>query len=343
MSARTTGVLANSMSRVTCATLTFGATWILAFSAGCSEQGDDAPAMPAGDTAVEVVFWESVRDGDAAGFEAYLQHYPEGAFVPLALAALRRAPSQFDTLAVKDGVLVGRDCPECPEMVMVPAGSYRMGSPPHEQGRHYHEGPAHEVAIEAFAAGRYEVTSAEWDACVRDVGCPRDEFSWRPGRRPMIWVNWDDAQRYVQWLSRKTGKPYRLLSESEWEYAARAGAETAYSWGDEIGVNRANCDGCGSWWRWDRSIGPVGSFGANAWGLHDMHGNVAEWVEDCWNGSYAGSPADGSAWLTGDCDKRVVRGGSWNLPPSRLRAATRYRLRQGSSAGIIGFRVALAR
>ena len=332
-----------------------------------------APAPAASDTAVEIVFWESVRDGDAAGFEAYLQQYPEGAFVPLARASLRRieqadktaeTPSsaletQFDTLVEQDGVLVGRDCPECPEMVVVPAGSYRMGSRygrtccPSVEG-HLREAlerllsaeePVHEVTIGApFAVGRYEVTFAEWDACARDGGCPRGEdiaddwAGWGRGRRPVINVGWDDAKRYVQWLSRKTGKPYRLLSESEWEYAARAGTETAYSWGDEIGVNRANCGGCGS--RWGSKTVPVGSFGANAWGLYDMHGNVREWVEDCWNGSYAGSPVDGSAWLRGDCDVRVERGGSWNSSPSGLRAAFRGRSTTGIRVILIGFRVA---
>ena len=123
----------------------------------------------------------------------------------------------------------------------------------------------------------------------------------------MINVSWEDAQSYVRWLSNKTGKSYRLLSESEWEYVARAGSVTAYSWGNEIGHNRANCDGCGSRWD-DEKTAPVGAFSANAWGLHDVHGNVWEWVEDCWNASYTGAPADGSAWESGDCSEaRVAR------------------------------------
>ena len=228
-----------------------------------------------------------------------------------------------------------RDCPECPEMVVVPAGSYRMGS----------EGQQHEVTIGApFAVGKYEVTFTEWDACVHDGGCPRGnniagDRGWGRGQRPVIRVSWDDAQRYVQWLSRKTKKPYRLLSESEWEYAARAGTETAYSWGNEIGVNRANCNGCGSQWD-NRQTAPVGSFAANAWGLHDMHGNVWEWVEDCWNDSYAGSPRDGSAWRSGNCTVRVLRGGSWGREPSVLRAAYRYGFTSGLRYFGLGFRVA---
>ena len=270
----------------------------------------------------------------------------------------------FDTLVETDGVLVGRDCPECPEMVVVPAGTYRMGSEDghywFEQGRFASgaperrsvehvpvpgEKPVHEVKVEApFAVGRYEVTFAEWDACARDGGCPqggrvaKDE-GWGRGRRPVIHVSWDDAKRYVQWLSRKTGKPYRLLSESEWEYAARAGTQTAYSWGDEIGVNRANCYDCGSRWDNDKTA-PVGSFGANAWGLHDMHGNVREWVEDCWNRSYAGAPVDGSAWQRETCDERVLRGGSWFSVPPVLRAADRFRSTTGDRDTYSGFRVA---
>ena len=213
--------------------------------------------------------------------------------------------------------VVFRDCPACPEMVVVPAGSYRMGG----------QGQQHEVAIGSpFAVGRYEVTFAEWDACVAEGGCggvrPGDS-GWGRGDRPVSSVSWDDAKRYAQWLSGKTGKAYRLLSESEWEYAARAGAETAYSWGDEIGVNRANCNGCGSQWD-NRSTAPAGSFGANAWGLHDMHGNVNEWVEDCWNEQLRGAPADGSAWLTSNCRRRVLRGGWWGAHPSDLRAASRF-------------------
>ena len=207
-----------------------------------------------------------------------------------------------------------RDCPECPEMVVVPAGSFMMGSPSHEAGRDNDEGPAHRVTIaKPFAVGKYEVTFAEWDACVADGGCgghrPGDK-GWGRGRRPAINVNWDDAKAYVRWLSDKTGKQYRLPSEAEWEYAARAGTTTRYSWGDEVGRNRANCDGCGSLWD-NEQTAPAGSFRANVFGLHDVHGNVWEWVEDCWSGNYLGAPADGSAWESGDCSRRVLRGGSW--------------------------------
>ena len=155
----------------------------------------------------------------------------------------------------------------------------------------------------------------------------------------MINVSWEDAQGYVRWLSRKTGEEYRLLSESEWEYVARAGTRTRYWWGDEIGRNRANCDGCGSRWE-DRQTAPVGSFSANGFGLHDVHGNVWEWVEDCWNESYAGAPRDGSAWESGECGRRVLRGGSWYNNLRYLRSAFRGRNSAGNRYMFIGFRVA---
>ena len=214
-----------------------------------------------------------------------------------------------------------RDCPTCPEMVVVPAGSFMMGSPSSEEGRYGNEGPVHRVTIPApFAVGKYEVTFSEWDACVSAGGCggyrPND-WGWSRGRRPAINVSWNDARAYVRWLSEKTGKEYRLLSESEWEYAARAGTTTRYWWGNAIGRNRANCDGCGS--RWDNEqTAPVGSFAANGFGLHDMHGNVWEWVGDCWNDSYAGAPSDGRAWESRNCGRRVLRGGSWYNDPRYL-------------------------
>ena len=224
-----------------------------------------------------------------------------------------------------------RDCGECPEMVVVPAGEYMIGS-------------WHRVRIgQAFAVGRYEVTFAEWDACVAAGGCgghrPFDR-TWGRGNRPVIYVSWKDAKAYVDWLSRRTGKEYRLLSESEWEYVARAGTTTEYWWGDEIGEARATCDGCGSRWD-DYKTAPVGSFRANKFGLKDVHGNVWEWVEDCWHGSYSGAPTNGNAWTSGgDCSKRVLRGGSWEDFPRDLRSANRYRNSAGYRYDNYGFRIA---
>ena len=212
---------------------------------------------------------------------------------------------------------VFRDCPLCPEMVVVPAGAFTMGSPASEVPRDGDEGPQHPVTIpRPFAVGRNEVTFVEWDACAADGGCGGyrpDDQGWGRGDRPAIYVSWDDAKSYAAWLSRKTGKAYRLLSEAEWEYAARAGTTTRYWWGDAIGRNLANCRGCESPWD-GKQTAPVGSFLVNGFGLHDMLGNVWEWVEDCWHGSYEGAPSDGSAWTSGgSCARRVLRGGSWNF------------------------------
>ena len=225
---------------------------------------------------------------------------------------------------------------------MIPAGRFRMGC---VSGRDCDddEFPVREVTIpRAFAVSAHEVTFGEWDACVAGGGCGGylpDDRGWGRGRRPAINVSWNDAQAYVAWLSSRTGAEYRLLSESEWEYVARAGSSTAYSWGDGIGSNRANCDGCGS--RWDNSqTAPVGSFAANAFGVHDMHGNVWEWVEDCWNDSYAGAPADGSVWLSGECNRRVLRGGSWFYNPRYPRSAGRSWVTAGNRSSFLGFRVA---
>ena len=241
---------------------------------------------------------------------------------------------------------VFRDCEECPEMVVVPAGTFTMGSPKTEIHRHKDEGPQHRVTIaQPFAVGIYEVTFEEWEACSRTRRClgnPDDE-GWGRGRRPVINVDWGDAQMYVRWLSKKTGQEYRLLSESEWEYVARAGTIGPYHTGSDISTTQANFDDDyyneGS--RYGERTVPVGRFSANPFGVHDVHGNVWEWVQDCWHESYAGAPTDGSAWESGNCKKRVVRGGSWIDPSWVVRSA--YRNEQSAVLGsspVTGFRVA---
>lgn len=204
-----------------------------------------------------------------------------------------------------------RDCTFCPEMVEIPAGSFVMGSPESELDRQDDEGPQHSVSVGRFALGRYEVTFSEWEACVAAGGCSHrpDDWGWGRGSMPVMDVSWEDAQQYVAWLSRSTGHEYRLPSESEWEYAARAGTTTARYWGEEIGSGWAHCRGCGSPWD-DSRTAPVGSFSANGFGLHDMLGNVWEWTQDCYSSSYAGAPTTGVAWESGECNLRVVRGGS---------------------------------
>ena len=242
-----------------------------------------------------------------------------------------------------------RDCEDCPEMVVVSAGSFEMGSPSWEKWRGDDEGPVHRVRIrEPFAVGVHEVTFREWDACRRAGGCSHnpDDEGWGRRDRPVIDVSWVDAKEYVRWLSRETGEDYRLLSEAEWEYAARAGTMTPFHFGATLSPEQANYDGnytygSGRKGRFRKRTEPVGSFPPNAFRLHDVHGNVREWVEDCWHGSYRGAPSNGRAWTSGgDCGKRVLRGGSWSSEPEFLRSAYRSRYVSGIRNINVGFRVA---
>jgi formylglycine-generating enzyme required for sulfatase activity len=232
-----------------------------------------------------------------------------------------------------------RDCADgCPDMVVVPAGSFMMGSA--DVG----EGPQRRVTIgKPFAVGKFEVTFAEWEACVAGRGCRRnlDDSRWGRGNRPAINVSWDEAQQYVAWLSRKTGKTYRLLTEAEWEYAARAGSTTNYSWGNDIGQGNAHCTGCGSPFD-EKLTAPVGSFKPNAFGLHDMHGNVWEWVEDCWERDLSKAPSDGRARQSGcaDDNERVHRGGAFLHSPRVLWSTVRNNYSKDARANGVGFRVA---
>ena len=265
-----------------------------------------------------------------------------------------------------------RDCASCPEMVVVPAGTFIMGSPESEAGRLrvvydqegeaiswttddaeglevgmdqrlvIVEGPQRYVTIAApFAVGVYEVTFEEWDACARGGGCGGlipDHEGWGRGRRPVINVSWPEARSYAEWLSRETGEDYRLPSEAEWEYVARAGTETARYWGETDAAQCRHANGADAtavqeypgWVTASCSDGysetaPVGSYQPNAFGLYDALGNVWERTLDCWNERYSGAPADGSAWESGDCTDRVSRGGGWLSEPGRLRSASRSR------------------
>ncbi|MBI3915626.1 MAG: formylglycine-generating enzyme family protein [Betaproteobacteria bacterium] len=279
------------------------------------------------------------------------------------------------------------DCPGCPEMVVIPPGTFTMGSPDSEQGRDADEGPQRQVTIaRAFAAGRFEVTRGQFSAFAAETGyaskggnCwywneqegkamnddPRRD--WRnPGfaqgdDHPAVCVSWDDAKAYAAWMARRTGKSYRLLTEAEWEYAARAGSGAPRPWGfdpddacrhanvGDQSFTRGVSPGPGKQWtpgalhQCDDGYAytaPVGRFRVNALGLHDMLGNVWEWVEDCWNDNYVGAPSDGSAWFGGDCGRRVDRGGGWGSFPRDVRSAARGWLTPGGRDVSLGFRLA---
>jgi formylglycine-generating enzyme required for sulfatase activity len=228
-----------------------------------------------------------------------------------------------------------KDHPAGPEMVVVPAGTFLMGSRNGEGDDD--ERPQHKVTIvRPFAVSRFAVTFDEWDAAYGRGGVKHRPGGWLRvrGRLPVINVSWEDAQAYAGWLSRETGKSYRLLSEAEWEYCCRAGTTTAYSGGDTIDKIQARFG------RWLAGPVEVGSFPPNVWGLHDMHGNVWEWCEDNWHPNYQGAPQDGSVWRGGDTSFRVLRGGSWFYVPQNLRSADRRWARPGFRNYDVGFRVA---
>jgi formylglycine-generating enzyme required for sulfatase activity len=231
-----------------------------------------------------------------------------------------------------------RDLPDGPEMVVVPAGHFAMGAADHDA-----EEPVHPVTIHVpFAVGRLAVTFAEWDAGVSaggidykptDAGYSTRKGVWGRGRQPVIHVSWHDAHSYVSWLAQVTGKPYRLLSEAEWEYCCRAGTTTRYAFGEYVTQALAHFA--------TTQTSEVGSYPANAWGIHDMHGNVWEWVEDTWHADYVGAPGDGSAWQGGDPSRRIVRGGSYkDHLTGNLRSAARISQPPDFRSSYVGFRVA---
>lgn len=251
-----------------------------------------------------------------------------------------------------------RDCDDCPVMVKVEPGSFLMGAPESERNRDDDEGPVHEVSIASpFAIARFETTWSEWEACMDDGACALpagnsfpEGSGWGKGQRPVLNVSWNDAQTYVDWLSDRSGRQYRLPAEAEWEYAARAGVQSRYQFGDDaktlcrvangadLATNFNNRNDCYD--HIGRETAPVGSYEANAFGLSDMIGNLWEWTEDCWNRSYDGAPVSGEVRTTGDCSQGVIRGGSWGSYSHMLRFATRQGLDRSYRGHEVGFRVA---
>ena len=227
-----------------------------------------------------------------------------------------------------------RDCSTCPEMMVVPAGTFTMG------GKSDYEHPAHRVTIKnRFAIGRSEVTFDEWDACVDQGACktrPSDR-GWGRSTRPVINVSWPDAKAFASWLTEKTGQKYRLPTEAEWEYAARAGTTTTFWWGPDVDSRQANCKNCNTG-QAQKTL-PVGSFKPNQFGLYDTSGNVAEWVEDCWHADYQGAPADASAWTEPQCQLRVLRGGAFDSEATYVSSSARFRYDYDVPYSANGFRL----
>lgn len=324
--------------------------------AGCQAQAMAAAPILTSDEGAALA--QAISVNTLAAYTAFKDRFPNStnlAFVSAKIAELTPRPVVAQSTrkagdAFQDPLAGGG---KGPEMVVIPAGSFTMGSPSNEAGRFDNEGPQRTVRIGyALAVGKYEVTWTDWEACVDDGSCPAandDKFG--QGRRPVTYVSWKDAQTYVSWLSSKTGETYRLLSEAEWEYAARAGTTGRFSnnGGDsqvcEIG-NGAKGSSNGSYPntacqdRYINKTAPAGSFAPNAFGLYDMHGNVWEWVEDCYEAGYAAEPSDGSAYTKSSCRKRVIRGGSWRNKPQYLRSAHRGWTTPGNQNVNIGFRVA---
>lgn len=258
-----------------------------------------------------------------------------GGLLAAACAAPPEKPVSLDSKRYQAGTLI-QDCVDCPKMVVVEPGRFVMGSRRGEDD----EKPRHEVTLRnAFAVGMYEITFQEWTTCVEEGGCrhrPGDE-DWGRQQRPLVNVSWDDAKTYIAWLNRKTGLDYRLLSEAEWEYAARGQSEAV----DLSGQNVGNCRYCysGSTRSYGMTV-PVGQHPANAFRIHDMLGNVWEWVEDCYVAHYRGAPPDGTARQNPSCEARSIRGGSWKSFYGQTRAANRGRAEPDVRRNDIGFRVA---
>ncbi|WP_322028721.1 formylglycine-generating enzyme family protein [Paraburkholderia sp. J76] len=254
-----------------------------------------------------------------------------------ATATAAAAAAKANPAISKPGPHDIQDCPSCPVLIAVTPGNFTMGIDNDDPS----ERPTHHVTIShSYALSKYAVTVAQWHTCVAAGACPRlsGEINASPNA-PVRDLSWDDAQQYVKWLSKISGKPYRLPTEAEWEYAARAGTETRYWWGNDMRKGTANCKDCGPPWRIE-APDDVGSFPANAFGFYDMAGGVWEWVSDCWHNSYKNAPDDGHSWDEPNCQTRVIRGGSWRDGAGYMLAATRFKYDSSVRYEANGFRVA---
>lgn len=247
------------------------------------------------------------------------------------------APVQTPVVAHPTGSV--NDCDSCPEMVVLKPGSFIMGDDHGDRS----ERPAHRVTIEKpYAIGRYEVTFAQWNACVAANACKalaEISASGLTDKSPARDLSWNDARRYVHWLSTLTGQHYRLPTEAEWEYAARAGTRSRYWWGEKMEPGKANCKGCGGDWNEEVPVN-VDALPPNPFGIYGMNGGVWEWVEDCWHRSYDGAPTDGSAWTSSDCRENVIRGGSWRNDSTYAHSTSRFTYDTDVRFIANGFRVA---
>ena len=279
-----------------------------------------------------------------------------------AVAAVGAAPTAASAQLRAGDVF--RDCAACPQMVVIPAGRFTMGSPAYEDERYPFEGPTRELNVPSFAMGRYEVSREQFQTYVsstRAVMAPCPSGTWQaPGfdqtaSDPVVCVSWDDASAFVAWLAQRLGQPYRLPSEAEWEYATRAGTTARRPWGDSpseacvyenvgdaalqksFSVSQSPVHACADGFT---NTAPSGRFKPNAFGLYDTLGNVSEWTQDCWNATFTGAPGNARPWLTEGCEGRVVRGGSWSFGPRGVRSAYRGWEPVDSRNGLIGFRVA---
>jgi formylglycine-generating enzyme required for sulfatase activity len=303
-------------------------------------------SAPAGAPAASAAQAQTVRPGSAPSTQAPAPAPAAKAQAPApAPGAKAQAPAATQMAAVPPNSPANaiarageiKDCAACPVLIAVNSGAFTMGNNADDPS----ERPAHHVTIgHAFGLAKYSVTVAQWNACADAGACPRlSSDSNSAPNAPVRDVSWDDAQQYLRWLNKISGKPYRLPTEAEWEYAARGGTSTRYWWGDQMRKGNANCKDCGEPWRADAPAN-IGSFAANPFGLYDMNGGVWEWVSDCWHTSYKNAPLDGRSWDEPNCQARVIRGGSWRDGASYMLSSTRFKYDGSVRYSANGFRVA---